>query len=128
MINITAKMKRGVLLSFIILLGACNNNGSETPDGGPCSYEDKVYRATLIKTIQHGNEQYDAVFKLNEIKSFSGSDTIYYSSLNHKHYIQTSEKPRDSLVPGKEYSYFVKNIRSGHCDPHIEYITLQPYR
>lgn len=118
-------MRVFLLLSAIMLITSCNN-GRDTPDGGPCSYSDATYPARLIKTIPLNSEEYDAVFVLEGVKSFHGDDTVYYSRLNNQHYIQKHEMLMDSMLPGKKYAYIVKNIISGSCNPHIEWLKLEP--
>jgi hypothetical protein len=121
-------LNRRLALLFLlpIFSAACNNRANET-DGGPCSYEESIFPARLISIIPKTDETYDAVFKLQNIKSFRGRDTIYYSELNNDHFISLKEMPANNMVPGKDYSYTVKNIKSGSCNPHIETLSLQPY-
>ena len=120
-------MKTFILFSILAILISCNNNVKEVADGGSCSYEDKTYPAKLIKIIPINQDEYDAQFKLEGSHDFAGNDTIYYSSFNHQRYIYKKDKPIDSLVIGKQYAYFVKNIISGSCNPHIEFLSLNPY-
>ena len=120
-------MKIMLCLSLVIFSLSCNTNEKENVVGGPCSYDEQVFPATLIKTVPQNKLEYEAVFTLENGKNFTESDTIYYSRLNNNHYLSSTELPWDSLVTGTQYSYIVKNIRLGDCDPHIESISLQPY-
>ena len=97
-------MKTFILFSILIILISCNDIVKEVPDGGPCSYEDKTYPAKLIKIIPINADEYDAQFKLEENRDFAGNDTIYYSSLNHHHYIPTKDIPIESVVIGQQSS------------------------
>ena len=111
------KNKNIILTTFSLILIAiisCNGNINTVPDGGePCNYEDKIFPATLIKIIDMNVDEYDAQFKLEGNHDLAGKDTIYYSNLNNRHYISKKDKPVDSLVIGKQYSYTVKKILSG---------------
>ena len=120
-------MKTFIQFSILVILISCNNNVKEVANGGPCSYEDKTYPAKLIKIIPINADEYDAQFKLEENHDYAGNDTIYYSSLNHQRYIYKKDQPVDSLVIGKQYSYIVKQILSGSCNPHIEFLSLDPF-
>ena len=94
-------------------------------DGGePCNYKDNTYPATLIKIIEVNADEYDAQFTLEANHDLAGRDTVYYSNLNNQHYISKKDTPVDSLVIGKQYSYTVKKILTGSCNPHIEFLSL----
>jgi len=110
-----------ILLSF---LGACNNRSEDTPDGGPCNYKKQVLPATLIALKDINEEEYEAVFTIEQGTS---KDTLLYSSLNHQHYVYVREVPKDSLHIGSQYRYITETIISGSCNPHIEFLRLQPF-
>jgi hypothetical protein len=115
---------------FILLaVTSCNNGFNTVPDGGePCIYNDKTYAAKLNKIIEINPEEYDAEFILQATHDLKGRDTVYYSNLNNKNYISKKEKPVNSLVIGKQYSYTVKKIITGHCNPTIEFLNLNIFK
>ena len=114
---------------IFIAISGCNNGFNTVPDGGePCIYNDKIYAAKLIKIIEINPEEYDAEFILQATRDFAGRDTVYYSTLNNKHYISKKEKPVDSLVIGKQYTYTAKKIITGHCNPTIEFLDLDIFQ
>ena len=117
-----------ILGLILITIISCNSNLNTVPDGGePCNYEDKTYPATLIKIIAMNADEYDAQFTLEANHDLAGRDTIYYSDLNNRHYISKKDNPVDSLVIGKKYTYTVKRILTGSCNPHIEFLRLKLY-
>ncbi|MBL7740978.1 MAG: hypothetical protein JNK14_17280 [Chitinophagaceae bacterium] len=119
-------MFRTVILFFLSsLFIACNNN--DNVDGGPCSYDDKILPARLVRLDTLNALSFDALFVIEDSAGMEWKDTIWYSALNHHHYLSAEDIIKDSLAGGKIYQYIRKTIRSGSCDPQIEMLVLKPY-
>jgi len=115
----------GVFLTMVAISFASCNQGKGKADGGPCTYDRKVLPATLLQLQEINKNEYDAVLlvKRNE----GAADTVYYSGMNNHHYIDREKIPRDSLVVGLDYQYIRQKIITGHCNPDVDLLILEPF-
>lgn len=124
-------MKRFLyLLTLSALISSCNNGKKEKeiPDGGPCSYEEKIFPAKLIRLdATPDSSVYDAWFEVNKLNDAAADhkDTVHYSPDNSR--IPVEQIKKDSIAVGNLYKYVVSTIKSGTCNPHIERIILERY-
>ncbi|MBK7434737.1 MAG: hypothetical protein IPI66_13150 [Chitinophagaceae bacterium] len=116
--------KIAIFAGLFSLFCACHEN-KEEPDGGPCKYDRKNLRATLVRLHEVNEKEYDALFLLE--RGRDQKDSILYSAMNNHHYIQSAVLPADSLVIGKDYQYLQQTIRSGACSPNADQLFLKPY-
>lgn len=107
-----------------MLLLSCNQ-AAEHKDGGPCSYDRKVLPAKLIALPDINEKYYDAVLVLS--RDGGSTDTVNYSMVNNKYYIAVEQIPKDSLKIGSNYQYIEQRIKSGYCNPQVDWILLKPF-
>jgi hypothetical protein len=121
-------MKRSiVLLGFIVCLTilACKSNKSK-PDGGPCSYDEKNYPATLVRLeVAPDSSNYNPWFEIDD-PAGNGKDTISYLRMTNQN-VSREQLAKDSIAVGKVYEYVVKKIKSGDCDADIRTIRLEKF-
>jgi hypothetical protein len=121
-------MKQFFYLLVICVTLSCNNRKKETPDGGPCSYEDKIYPAKLIKLDPSpDSSEYDAWFEINRLNDAPADyrDTVHYSPHNYR--IPGEEVKKDSIAVGKVYKFISSTLKTGSCNPHVENVILERY-
>ncbi len=109
-----------LIVFFITAISiSCNNNQK---DGGGCTYETKIFPATVIGLADTTNLNYDVLFEVN---TSGRKDTLRYSDKNNGYNILTAEIPKDSLVPGSQYQYIIQKILTGSCSPVVDFIVLE---
>jgi hypothetical protein len=114
------------LLFIVVIFQSCNNSKKETPDGGPCSYDDKIYPARLVKLEMNTDSiSYNAWLEIDN-PSGNGKDTISYLRMTNNG-IRKEQLEKDSISEGNIYKYVVSTIRTGACDPDIRTIRLERY-
>lgn len=122
-------MKRILYLLIIAaIINSCSNGKKQNVDGGPCSYEDKIYPAKLIKLDPSpDSSEYDAWFEINRLNDAPADyrDTVQYSPYNSR--IPNEQIKKDSIAVGKVYKFISRTIKTGSCDPHVESIRLEKY-
>jgi len=120
-------MKAALLLysAIIIILISCNDD--ENMAGGPCTYDEKIFPATLVRLEKMDSVRYDALFIIEDSSSMERKDSIRYSILTNGHYITSAEVISDSLAIGKKYQYITQTIKSGSCNPNIDMLVLKQY-
>lgn len=115
------------LMTTFFIFGSCSNNKKENVDGGPCTYEDKVYAAKLIKLeASPDSSHYNGWFEIESPSGNGTKDTISYLRMTNRE-ISKEELMKDSLAVGKEYKYVVSIIKTGACNPDIRTIRLERY-
>lgn len=109
------------LLFLCVICTSCRNS-IETPDGGPCAYENTYYPATVIDidTFDMGNYNLLIAFEYGD-----GRDTMLYYSANNN-YVSEEEMIRYDIKPGSSCRYVHKRITEGHCNPDVFVFTLEP--
>ncbi len=116
-------------LAIAIIISSCVSKKKENIDGGPCSYDDKVYPAKLIKLLPTPDSSaYNALFEVDMREGVAANqkDTLDYSRVNNRS-ITPEQIKKDSIETGKVYKYVFSTITSGTCDPKIEMIRLEKY-
>jgi hypothetical protein len=114
------------LLAITIIIYSCSGGKKDKPDGGPCSYEDKIYPARLIKLKENTDSiTYNAWLEIDN-PAGKGKDTISYLRMTNRS-ITKEQLQRDSIVVGKVYKYVVSKIKTGECNPDIRTIKLEKY-
>ena len=116
------------LLTIAAIINSCKNGKKEIPAGGPCSYEDKIYPAKLIRLDPSpDSSEYDAWFEIDRLNDAPPDyrDTVHYSQHNSR--IPAEQIKKDSIAIGNLYKYVESIIKSGSCNPHIESIRLERY-
>lgn len=117
-------MKNQFIPFLVVLISSCHF--FESPkDGGPCSYKTDVLPAQVIDLYAIDSNYYEAVFevKLNDQKL---KDTLYYSN-EFSGYLDKQMLIKSQLQIGKKYTYEIKEIIDGHCNPRIERLRLNPF-
>ncbi len=104
-------------LALTVLFYSCNSGGPV--DGGPCSYKETTHPAKLIYLETHDSTRYNAWLELEAgIKSPDKKDTVYSEKLNGGP-LYAEQIAKDSIVLGNTYTYVVREIIEGHCNPVI---------
>jgi len=114
------------LLIIFVVINSCKNGKKQNVDGGPCSYEDKIYPARLVKLeASPDSSNYNGWF---EIDSLSGNskDTISYLRMMNRD-ITKEQLQKDSISVGNRYKYVESTIKTGECDPDMRTIRLEKY-
>lgn len=117
---------------YFLVIGtvlSCNNQKKEKEnvDGGPCSYEDKVYPAKLVKLeASPDNSSYNGWFEIDNPSGNGAKDTISYLRMTNQS-ISKEQLQKDNIAVGKEYKYVVSTIKTGACNPDIRTIRLERY-
>lgn len=109
----------------ILMMSSCHFFESTEVDGGPCSYKDTKLVARVIAVDSYDSIHYDVVFKLDSNTFFqSPNDTIVYS-LQTSNYLDKRAVDSLGIQPGMGYTYLVREIIEGHCNPWITQIIFQ---
>lgn len=109
----------------VFIFSSCNDDDNES--GEPCTYDEKILPATLVRLEKIDSLRFDAVFTIEYPAIKEGQDSIRYSILNNGYYINAGEVIFDSLAVGKKYQYITQTIKSGSCNPNIDMLLLKPY-
>lgn len=110
----------------MLFLSCSDNKEKEEPDGGPCSYETKIYPATVIK-IEIGDSLYiDILFRVDDEFGNLYKDSVSWY-MENKNWLSISEINKDSISLGKKYQFLIDEIKTGACNPFIEKLTLLKY-
>lgn len=114
-------------LIFLSMIIACANHKKEIPDGGPCSYEDHIYPAKLIRLeASPDSSSFNPWFEIEDPLSQGIKDTISYMRFSNKN-ITKEQMQKDSIAIGSLYKYIVSTIKTGSCDPDVRRIILERY-
>lgn len=124
----TFKIKIMMLLRSLLIAGTFSlllipGKINAQKDGGGCSYDKKIYPATVVYAAG-----YDSIraFILFAVEIDGKMDTISYLSEFHINPgIEVIEQY--DLRVGNVFCYEEWNIISGHCTPHIRRLTLDKY-
>lgn len=100
----------------------CNYFGKQVVDGGPCSYNTKIYPAKIIGFTTYDSIHWDLVF---ERKRELRIDSFTYSFAT-KNYFLKEELSRFNI--GNTYQWKEMNIIDGHCTPLVTALIMQPYQ
>jgi hypothetical protein len=118
-----------VLFLLSILLIQCKSakrekeyHEKENVAGGPCSYKEESYTATVLAIKKISDNYYDIQFLLKPEKGTYSNlpDTMMLSALDRQTGpVEESRIKRDSIVVGKKCRYYIQEIVSGSCTPLI---------
>ena len=122
-------MKYRIVLFFycmaMLAISGCNLFGPSIVDGGPCSYKDTKLVARVIAIETYDSIHYDVLFKLDSNALISPlHDTISYSE-ETRNYFEQADLDSTGIKIGNIYTYLVRNITEGHCNPYITQLILQ---
>ncbi len=121
--RITEKMGKFFFhVSITIFITSCSNIGEE-PDGGPCTYDKKIYPATVIGIIKKDSLVADIIFRVNDLNGNIYRDSILWS-MEKKELMPLAMIEKDSIAVGKKYTYDIWKILTGHCNPKIETLKI----
>lgn len=110
------------------VLIACNSNKEkEEPTGGPCSYETKIYPATVIKIEKKDSLKADIIFRIDDNTGRLYRDSVSWY-MEKREWILLSMIEKDRIGVGRKYQYEVQRIISGSCNPAIETLKLEKYQ
>ncbi len=109
-------------LMLTIFITSCSNSGEE-PDGGPCTYDKKIYPATVIGIIKKDSLVADIIFRVNDLSENIYRDSVLLS-MEKKEMMPFAMIEKDSIAVGKKYTYDVWKIIDGHCNPKIETLKI----
>ena len=116
-----------IALMFLMLAACHTGNNRKDMNGGPCSYQDKIFPARLLKLVPVDSTLYDASFAVSGRRGADDTpDTLYFHQLTNN-YIQATRVKTDSIEAGKIYRYVRQTIVSGDCNPNIETIRLEKF-
>lgn len=116
-----------LLVVFITLLfTGYNCNSHEEPEGGPCTYETKIYPATIIAVEKTDSLHAELLFRIEDEYGKIYRDSVSWY-MENKNRLKISDLKKDSVIPGKKYKYMIDLIKTGSCNPHIERLTLEKY-
>jgi hypothetical protein len=109
----------------ILVMSSCHFFESTEAAGGPCSYKDTQLVARVIAVNSYDSTHFDVWFKLDSNALIPAPhDTILYS-LQTSNYLDKSAVDSLGIQPGKAYTYLVREIIEGHCNPRITRIIFQ---
>lgn len=111
---------------YILLLGACTNNEKEEPEGGPCTYETKIYPATVIAIENIDSIHADILFRITDEEGQLYRDSVSWY-MENKSPIELARIEKESVTVGKKFKYTVCQIKTGSCNPHIESLLLEKF-
>jgi len=115
-----------IVSSFILMLISCTNSENAEPEGGPCTYETKIYPATVIAIDNMDSTYADILFSINDEAGRLYRDSVSWY-METKGWLELAQIKKDSIVVGKKYKYFVDKIKTGSCNPHIEKLLLEKF-
>ncbi len=116
------------LLGLIALMGICftlfncQYLGKQVVDGGPCSYNTKIYPAKIVGFTTYDSIHWDLVFERNRDNQI---DSFTYSYAT-KNYFLKEELSKFNI--GNTYQWKEMNIIDGHCTPVVTTLIMQPYQ
>lgn len=121
-------MKRFLYLLIIAaIINSCNNRKKEISAGGPCSYEDKIYPARLLKLeASPDSTTFNGWFEIDNPSGNGSKDTISYLRLTNNS-ITKERLQKDSIAIGNVYKYVVSSIKTGDCNLDVRTIRLERY-
>lgn len=111
-----------VFVLLVCLLSQCHYFGKKVVDGGPCSYNTKIYPAKIIGFTTYDSIHWDLVF---ERKRAHLIDSFTYSYAT-KNYFLKEELSKFNI--GNTYQWKEMNIIDGHCTPLVTTLIMQPYQ
>ncbi len=121
-------MRQLFIYTFLIitLINQACKSGKSKPDGGPCTYDEKDYPATLVRLeVAPDSTNYNPWFEIDD-PAGHGKDTISYLRMTNQN-VSREQLTRDSIAVGGIYKYVVKKIISGDCDDDIRTIRLEKF-
>ena len=110
-------------IALFPFLLSCNSN---EPDGGPCTYDNKVYPATVISIEKKDSLYAELLFRIEDESGKLYRDSVSWF-MENKHWLKISDLKKDSITPGKKYKYRIDLLKSGSCNPNLERLTLEKY-
>ena len=126
--NFLSKHKFFGCLLVATALSGCNLfRDKHIPAGGPCEYETNYYPAIVDSVIIVDTDMIDARFLISGHNlEQEHANSLYFSAAFGKH---LSPKEADSLGihKGAVFKYQVRDITEGTCNPHMEFLILEPY-
>ncbi|MFM9943670.1 MAG: hypothetical protein ACKVQB_00410 [Bacteroidia bacterium] len=120
-------MKSNLLITLFLLttlISSCKYCQGQV-DGGPCSYETKLFPAEVIDIFKI-DSTYSEVYFLIKNYRLTDEDIITYSS-EFSGYINTDTLQKKEIKIGSLFTYEIKDILTGHCSPHLERLLLIKY-
>lgn len=113
---------RLLFLSIACSFFQCSYFEKQVVDGGPCSYNTKIYPAKIIGFTTYDSIHWDLVF---ERKRDHLIDSFTYSYAT-KNYFLKEELSKFNI--GNTYQWKEMNIIDGHCTPVVTTLIMQPYQ
>jgi len=109
------------IITLFPFLFSCNSN---EPDGGPCTYDKKIYPATVIGIEKKDSLNADIIFRVNDLNGNIYRDSVSWFR-EKKEWMPLTKIKNDTIAIGKIYTYEVWRIITGHCNPNIELLKLE---
>jgi hypothetical protein len=126
---ISSQLRTSAQLSLILLVVGCQwFKGRHIVDGGPCTYDIKFFPAEVIAIPEIDSGIYDVHFVLKrQIDYVEIRDTLYYSAQFGK--LTTPEiMAKEGVTIGALFKYEVRDIETGSCTPHMEWLLMEKYK
>lgn len=111
------------IFGYFTLFSLLACNSMNEPDGGPCTYDKKIYPATVIGIIKKDSLGADIIFRVNDLNGNIYRDSVLWS-MEKKELMPLALIGKDSIAIGKKYTYDVWKIIDGHCNPNIETLSI----
>jgi hypothetical protein len=100
----------------------------QPPDGGYCSYKDTAIPARVISIVPVNDGQYDILFILDSNTYRPAPvDTVSFYAENGQ-YLDKAIFDSLGVDTGKVYTFLVREIVEGSCNPFITTLVLKPFR
>jgi hypothetical protein len=109
-----------------LLFISCNLFEKQEPDGGPCTYDTRIYPMKVIKIeqVKWDSTHFDLEFERNRNQL---KDTISYSTIT-KAWLTKEELNKENIAIGNIVQWEEKTILTGHCNPMIGILILKNYK
>lgn len=85
------------IIAFFLFLFSCNSN---EPDGGPCTYDKKIYPATVIGIVKKDSLVADIIFRVNDLSGNIYRDSVLWS-MGKKELMPLTMIEKDSMLLAK---------------------------
>ena len=109
----------------LAVIKACGPGSA--PDGGPCSYDEHIYKATVADIFDADSVWKEVMFVVENAPADVSGDTIYYSRYFGS-YISLQDLEKKNIRKGSAFIYIVGEIKSGSCSPTFKRLVLEPYK
>jgi len=111
---------------FVILFPSCNSQPEKTV-GGPCTYETKIFPATLTVIKRKDWFTADLIFRITDNNGALYRDSVSWY-IENKAWVNVPDILEKEIIVGNNYKYIVEEIKTGTCTPKIEKLTLEKYK